>query len=544
MRSLRGILAVVVVVLIGVVAVALAVGGGEDGESGESAGGGQPRYGGTLVLALPQDPGMLNPALTTSGITHPVTGSIFNGLVRLDSSFEPKPDLARSWEVSGDGRTYTFELAPGVRWHDGRPFSSADVKFTFEQILLKFHPDTRQLAKVIERIDTPDDQTVVFRLRTAYPPFVRYLDESSGAILPQHLYAQGDPLTNPANAKPVGTGPFKVQSIRQGNQIELVRNDEYFKKGLPYLDRIVYRVAPPPAAFQAFQANEVDLLLFPTPPDVTRVKAAEGVVVSEKGREGFARVIRLIPNLRRKPFDDVRVRQAIAYAIDRPFIAKAAYAGTLKPATGPISQDFPPFYTDDVPTYERDPGKAKRLLDQAGLEPGQDGVRLRTSLIFDPGFAPTAELVKQQLRDVGIDLELRVMDFNAWVKRLYIDKDFDIGYSQLTDPPDPDIGTRSVYACSAIVPAPFTNGASYCNRKVDRLFARAATETDTDRRIALYHEVQRIIQRDQPQIFLVDGTGPYIHNADFTGFADAGAMGPYLFGETTWWTKGSESPAG
>ena len=544
MRSMKMMLAVGVVLVIAVVAVVLVAGGGDEGEDArEKVAGGQPRYGGSLVVSLPQDPGMLNPAITTSGIAHPVTGSIFNGLVRLDRDFAPQPDLARSWQVSDDGRTYTFALARDVRWHDGKPFSSADVKFTFERILLKLHPDTRRLAEVVERIETPDEQTVVFRLKTAYPPFLKYLDEASGAILPRHLYAQGDPLTNPANAKPVGTGPFKVRSIRQGDRIELVRNDDYFKQGLPYLDRVAFRVSPPPAAAQAFQAGEVNLLLFPTPPDVARLKATPGAVVSEEGREGFARVIRLIPNLKRKPFGDRRVRQAMAYAIDRPFIAKAAYAGTLKPATGPISQFFEPFYSDDVPKYARDPARARRLLDEAGLKPGRGGVRLRTSLIFDPGFARTAQLVKQQLADVGIALDLRVMDFNAWVKKLYIDKDFDIGYSQLTDPPDPDIGTRGVYACSSIVPAPFTNGASYCNRRVDALFARAATETDEEKRLALYEEVQQIIQRDQPQIFLVDGIGPTILKADFKGFADAGAMSPYGFAETTWWTKGRQAAA-
>lgn len=517
-------------------------GGGQAGSGGGQAGSGEsPKYGGTLVVAATGDPGVLNPAITSAGTTHPVTGQIFNGLVRLDREFEPQPDLARGWEVSSDGRTYTFKLAR-ARWHDGRPLTSADVKYTFENVLLELHPRTRILDQVVEDIQTPDDQTVVFRLKRRYTPFLKFLDEDNGAILPKHRYQGTDPLTSPANDEPVGTGPFKVESIRKGDQIVLVRNDGYFKEGLPYLDRIVFRVLPPPAALQAFQAGQVDYLPSPAPPDIARLKNTEGVVVTEKGREGFARVIRLIPNLRREPFDDLRVRRAMAHALDLEFIAKAAYAGTLKPATGPLSREFERFYTNNVPKYPYDPPRARRLLDQAGLDPKENGLRFSTTLIYDPSFARTAQLVKEQLREVGIELDLQVMEFQAWVKKLYIDKDFELGYSQVTDPADPDIGLRRIWTCSNIVPAPFTNGAGYCNRRVDRLFTRAATMPPGEQRVDLYKQIQQLIVRDEPHIFLVDGIGPYIYKDEFTGFAQAGSKAPYYFGETVWSQKGSESP--
>lgn len=518
-------------------------GGGGQVRGGSTAGGQGPRYGGTFVVALSADPGLLNPALSPSGLTHPVTGQIFDGLVRLGDHYNPLPDLARSWGVSKDGRTYTFHLAHGVRWHDGKPFSSADVKYTYDDVLLKFGSRTRQLASVIRRIDTPDANTVVFQLRTRYTPFLKWLDEDNGAILPAHLFRGTNPLTNPADAKPVGTGPFMFQSEIKGNQITLVRNPHYFEPGKPYLDRIVFRVIPPPQALQAFQAGEVQLLLFPTPPDLRVLARTPGVTVTEEGRQGFARVVRMIPNLRRKPFDDVRVRQAISYAIDRPFIAKAAYGGTVQPATGPISSDFKPWYTDAVMKFPYDPAKAKSLLDQAGLKPGKDGVRLRTSLIFDPGFALTAALLKTQLSQVGIALNLQVMDFNAWVNKLYIKMDFELGYSQITDPADPDIGTRALFACDNRVPVPFANGAGYCNPEVDRLFARAAQTPDQATRIALYDKAQQIIVRDQPNFFLVGGVGvPWAWSNRFAGVSAAGAKSPYYFGQTTYSTAGSTSP--
>src|SRR5215213_5639968 len=160
----------------------------------------KPRYGGTLVVAS-GDPGPLNPAISSSGQLHPVSGEIFSGLVRLDRHFAAKPDLARSWTVSKDGKTYRFNLEPNVKWHDGQSFSSADVKFTYEQILLKLHPRTRLLADVIQRVDTPSKNVVVFRLKQRYAPFLAWLDEDNGAILPQHLYEGTDPLTNPTNLR-------------------------------------------------------------------------------------------------------------------------------------------------------------------------------------------------------------------------------------------------------------------------------------------------------------------------------------------------------
>lgn len=530
-----------VLVVLAMVAVAC---GGDDNEPARGPGGEQPKYGGTLVVATAGDPGALNPAITTSGITHPVTGQIFNGLVRLNREFTPQPDLAKSWDVSSDRRTYTFRLQEGVQWHDGRPFSSDDVKFSFEQVLVKFSQRTgAALGPILDSIDNPNPNTVVFRLKQPYAPLLELLDEDNGPILPKHLYEGTDPFTNPANARPVGTGPFKFESALPGDRITLVRNPNYFKKGQPYLDRIVFRIiAAPPQSLQALQAGEADLILFPIPPLVEQLRKLSGVVVTESGREGFARVIRLIPNLRRKPFDDVRVRQAMAYAIDREFIARTVYAGLFQPATGPISRGLTWAYTDDVRKFPRDLEKAKALLDEAGLRPGPDGVRLRASFIFDQGFAAAADLLKQQLGEAGIAVDQQLMDFNGWVKKLYIDWDFELGYSQLTDPPDPDFAAKSIFTCANIVKVPFVNGGGYCNPKVDDLFARAGAETDRDRRAKLYREVQQVIVEDQPQIFLVDGIGPWAYSDRFRGFEDAGAKGPYYFGHTTWDTRGSDSP--
>lgn len=169
-------------------------------------------------------------------------------------------------------------------------------------------------------------------------------------------------------------------------------------------------------------------------------------------------------------------------------------------------------------------------------------MRFRASFIFDQSFAPAADLLKQQLGEVGIAVDEQLLDFGGWVKKLYIDWDFELSYSQLTDAPDPDFGAKSVFTCASIVKVPFVNGEGYCNPKVDDLFARAAAETDRDKRAKLYHDVQQVIVEDQPQIFLVDGVGPWAYSAQFRGFQDAGSKAPYYFGHTVWDTRGSASP--
>ena len=497
------------------------------------------RYGGTLVVAA-GDPVSFNPAITSSGQTHPVTGQIFNGLIRLDRYFRARPDLARTWNVSKDGRTYTFNLAPNVRWHDGRAFTSADVKFTYEEVLLKLHPRTRTLADVVERISTPSRNVVVFRLKTRYAPFLSWLDEDNGAILPKHVYEGTDPLRNPANQQPIGTGPFKFESYKSGDRTVLVRYPAYFKPGLPRIDRLIFRIMGSTQATQAFEAGEVDVHMFPSGPDAQRFLNRSGVTVTERGREGSARVVPLILNTKRSPFDDVRARRAIAYSLDTDFIARTAYAGVLKAARSPLTRFIPWAYTSKVQQYRHDPGRANAILDEIGLRRGAGGVRFRTSLIFDAGFARHAELIKAQLGEVGIVVDLRLMEMNSWVQRLYIQKDFDMGYTNYTHPPDPDVGWKRIYLCSNIVAAPFTNGASYCNQEVDRLFDQAARELDERKRGDIYKRLQRILASDLPVIPLADGIGPWVlRTSEFRGFGNAGSKEQFAFGEQVWWTKGA-----
>ena len=219
-----------------------------------------PVRGGTFVTALSGDPGHLNPAISTMGVTHEASELMFNGLVGMDQNLNPIPELASSWTIEEDGALYRFTLKDGVTWHDGVAFTSRDVKFTFEELLLKFHGRTRaSIRPNLAGIDTPDERTVVFRFREPYAPLLSQLDVTEAPILPSHVYAGSDPERNPANLRPIGTGPFKFGSFNQNSDLTLVRNPAYFKPGLPYLDTVKMRIIPDAAArILALQKGEVD----------------------------------------------------------------------------------------------------------------------------------------------------------------------------------------------------------------------------------------------------------------------------------------------
>lgn len=508
--------------------------------------GGRPVRGGSVVVAVSSDPGGLNPAVTTQGGVHLVCGSIFSGLVAHDFQLNPVPDLAESWDVSPDARVYTFHLAPGALFHDGEPVTSEDVRFTFEEMLLKFHSRARSsVGDNLRRVLTPDPHTVVFEFERPYAAFLQLADVTNAPVMPKHLYEGTDPLTNPHNTRPVGSGPFKFQEWLKGDHITLTRNDKYFKPGKPYLDRVVYRVMPSAsAAAIAFEKGEVDYFLNPTPLDVARLKDLPGVVITVKGREGYATVETLIPNLARAPLSDPRVRRAMAHAIDKDFLVDKVLFGMGVPATGPISRLLAWAYNPNVETYAKDVALANRLLDEAGQARGADGVRFHLKFVVASTYAKVAEAVRDQLREVGIAVELQQMEFSAAVEAVYVRKDFDLAYASFENGPDPDIGVKRTVVSTNIGPIPFSNGAGYRNPRIDELFAAAASELDKQKRAAAYFEAQEILARDVPYFWLYEPKSASAYREGLRGMYEWSAKSNIYFAQDAWWADGRRSGGG
>ncbi|MGI8836064.1 MAG: ABC transporter substrate-binding protein [Pyrinomonadaceae bacterium] len=431
------------------------------------------------------------------------------------------------------------EIAEAV-FHDGVPVTSQDVKFTFEQLLMKYHSRTRtSVGDNLEQVSTPDAHTVVFEFKRPYAVFLQLIDASNAPVMPKHLYDGTDPLTNPHNTNPVGSGPFKLQEWLKGDHLTLVKNERYFKAGKPYLDRIVYKVMPTGAlATIAFERGEVDYLLGASPLDITRLKNMPGVVVSDKGREGFATVETLIPNMTRAPLSDLRVRRAIAHAIDKQFLVDKLLFGQGIAATGPVSHMLAWAYNPNVEKYEHNVALANQLLDETGQQRGADGTRFHVKFVHAASYAKVAEALRDQLREVGIAVDLQHMEFAAAVDAVYIKKDFDLGFASFENGPDPDIGVKRTVVSSNIGPIPFSNGAGYRNPRVDELFTLAASELDKQKRAAYYFEAQDILVKDLPYFWLYEPNSSAAYRTGLHGMYEWSAKSNIYFAQDAWWADG------
>jgi len=476
----------------------------------------------TLVVSQGGDPGALNPAVTTSGNTHPVTDQMFNGLVGLDEQLNPIPELAERWEIEDNGATYRFHLRRDVRWHDGETFTSADVKFTFEEALLKYHSRTRAaLEGLLTRIDTPDPHTAVMHLARPYGPLLQRLDVVEASIIPKHQYAGHDLLSGEPTRRPIGTGPFRFVGYTPGDRLVLERNPDYFRQGLPGVDRLVFRILPNPVtAVAALENGEVDYIGSVPGPDVARLRASPAIAVvpSTGGSGGSVCQDVLIPNVTRPPFNNLHVRRAFAHALDRRFIVERVYFNQGQPATGPISHLLAWAYTPEVRQYPHDVRNADRLLDAGGFRRNANGERFGVTFTHASNHHRLGQVLREQLKAVGIRLDLEVLDFNAQVEKVFVKKSFDLGLASFCNGADPEIGVRRVYVSSNIGPFPFSNGAGYRNPRIDALFDEAASVVDRADRREHYLAIQRLLAEEVPYFWLIDSEGLRAHRRAFTGF--------------------------
>ncbi|MBA3801106.1 MAG: ABC transporter substrate-binding protein [Geodermatophilaceae bacterium] len=486
-------------------------------------------------MAIGSDPGHLNPAITTSGATHTASELIYNGLVGLDENLKPIPELAESWTIEGDGVQYTFKLRDGVTWHDGMPFTSADVKFTFEQVLLKLHSRTRSsVGPALDGIDTPDAMTVIFRFKQAYAPLLQQLDVTEAPIVPQHIYEGTDPAENPANAAPIGTGPFAFVSYAPDSEIRLKRNEAYWAPGLPKLDEVVMRViAETGSQVIALEKGEVDWIWGVPGPDEERLDADPEIELLRTDRNpgGSNCIMTVSFNLDHPILQDLRVRQAIAHAVDRQQIVDNILFGQGRVATAPISSGIAWAHADDVvlPAYDR--AAAMALLDQGGWKAGangkrvaagvtgvEDGTPLTLDFLHFPSFSRYGELLRSQLGEVGIDLTLVPLEPPVFAETVFTNRDFDTNVISYCNGPDPEIGVRRMFDSAQIGPVPFSNAAGYRDSAVDALFTEAQQTIELAARGEIYRRIQETVAAAQPYVWLVETSGVRAYRSPCQGF--------------------------
>jgi peptide/nickel transport system substrate-binding protein len=457
-----------------------------------------------LVAAIEEDPSVINAAMTSLPSSAATSAPIYSALTHIPREGVIEPELAERWEISPDGKTYTFHLRKGVTWHDGKPFTSADVKFSIENFTMKLHPWGKVAYKVVESIDTPDDYTVVYHLKQPSASFMSATDFACAPILPKHIWEGTDFLKNPANQHPIGTGPYKFAEYIRGQSIRYVRNDAYFGAKKPYFDELIFRIIPDGATrLAALQSKEIDVIYWNAFPqsDAARLAAQPGIGLRKTTNRGAAYLG--ILNTRQAPLSDARVRRAIFLALDRKFMRENVDSGmTSAPMVGPLWPTSE-LINKALVDYPHDVAQANQLLDEAGVKRGPDGKRMTLSVLWQSsiiGAAKIAEIMQRNLNDVGIDVDLQPLDRGTLNQKAYVSNNFGLVIEPIVLGPDPDIGTERLFNSQNILNSPYVNNSAYANPELDKLFDEQRTKTNLAERKAIYDKIQEILWRDLPVI--------------------------------------------
>jgi len=508
---------------------------------------GTPQTGGTLVMVVQPEPPTLASYQSTSGPIGQVATKVYEGLLEYDFELKPRPGLARSWSVSADGKTITFMLQEGVKFHDGKPFTSEDVKFTILDVLKKTHPRGLNTFRAVETIDTPNPLTAVFRLSEPAPYMLMALSGYESPMLPKHVFGTGDIAKHPSADRPVGTGPFRFVEWQKGQFMRFDRNPDYWKKGRPYLERIVARfIADGSTRAAVLETREAQIAGFSAvlPVDVRRLEKMPHIAITTRGYEMQSPIVELDFNTKAKPFDDARVRQAVAYAVDRKFVIDNIWFGFGRPATGPINSNFKAtgIYTSDVRNYNVPNGvdMANKILDDAGYARGAGGVRFEIVHDVTPygeEWRRFGEYVQQQLAKIGIKATLRYEDVPTWLRRVYTNYDYQLTNNWIQTLADPVIGVHRLYHSKLIrAGTVFVNGTRWSTPETDSLMDRASVETDPKKRATLYHEFQKRVVQESPIVFVHELDFVTVHDKRLQGFL-VSPLGIYANFDQAWLQK-------
>jgi peptide/nickel transport system substrate-binding protein len=465
----------------------------------------EPRRGSVLNVHLGSEQRILNPSLRASTGVYIVTSKIIEALVDLDADGKPVPQLATSWSSSADGKSITFKLREGVKWHDGKPFTSADVQYNALELWKKQLNYATALQLYLRAVDTPDAHTAVFRYERPMPLDLQLRALADlGYVVPRHVFEGRNVLENPANTAPIGTGPFKFVDYQRGQYIIAERNPDYWRKGQPYLDRIVWRIiTDKSAATAALETGEVQLSAYSqiSLADLDRLRKNPRFEVRSKGLEANVFNNTLEFNFRRKELADVRVRRAIVHAVDIDFFISNFLYGLGKAATGPIPAGSSFFPKGSKPPYPFDIKRANALLDEAGYKRAKDGQRFALKLVpiqNGEDVSLFATYLQQSLEAVGIKVDIVQYDIAGALTAVYKDSNFDIatGWHQYRG--DPAVSTTVWYRSGSPAGAPWTNQYGWQSTKVDKLIDDAASEINPVKRRALYADWLKLVNEELP----------------------------------------------
>ncbi len=485
-------------------------------DSGASSPGGDGEN--VLIVRATGDPMSFNPDTTADDNAYAIVQNLFNRLVKLDASKQVIPDLAKDWEVSEDGLAITFYLNENAKWHDGEPVTSEDVKYTFETIQANKTYYFSSRLEIVDSIETPDDHTVVFHMKSPDVSFIADLGWYATFILPEHVFNTDVSWEdNAASKEPIGSGPFKFGEFKQGVNVTLVPNEDYHE-GKPKIDKLVFSIIPDEqTAIQALINGEIDVFENVPSSSVEQLKSRDNVRLELNEYPSPARIIF---NLTKEEVADVNVRQAIATAIDKEEISKKVYSGIQKPEYSmyPSLIDWAANTEDTSPEFNIE--KAEQILIDAGYEKDSNGFYVSgipLEVFEGSGYPDMANLMKATLAKAGIGIDIKVSEFNAWNQKITVDKNFELELQGGFMGPDPAALAKR-YGTGV-----GSNYGEYSNSKFDELTKKAASTGDQELRAQYYKEAQAILAEDLPFIPIVTFAGYDANNSSFVNLPIDGA---------------------
>ncbi|MBV5338740.1 MAG: peptide-binding protein [Deltaproteobacteria bacterium] len=465
-----------------------------------------PAFGDSLVEGTIGEASTLIPLLATDSASHAVAGQIYNGLVKYDKNLNIVGDLAESFDISKDGLTIAFHLRRGVKWHDGAPLTARDVLYTYQVTIDPKTPTAyAEDFKQVKSIAAPDSYTI----RVTYDsPFAPALASWGVSILPAHLLEGKDITTSPLARKPIGTGPYRFKEWVSGQKIVLEANNNYFE-GRPYIDRFIYRIIPDSSTmYMELKAGTIDLMTL-TPVQYARQTAAKSFTSRfNKYRYPSSSYLYMGYNLRHPLFGDKRIRQAMTAAINKDELIQGVLFGMGQRSVGPIVPGRWAYNTA-LKDIGYDPQRAAELLAEAGWkEKNDDGILVKNgkpfkfTILTNQGNQQrlmTAQIIQQRLRQVGIDVKIRVVEWAAFLKEFVNKGNFEVVLLAWSISQDPDM--YDIWHSSKNKPGEL-NFIGFNNPEVDRLLIEGRSTFDIEKRKKAYFRIQEILADEQPYTFL------------------------------------------
>ena len=509
--------------------------------------------GGTFLLNLGGEPTTLNPLNSIDQYSTNVQNYILEGLLtRNDDTYDWEPALAEKWDISKDGKVFTFKLRPGVAWHDGKPLTAEDVKFSFDVV---FDPKyqtahKRPYYEGIEKVEVVDPQTVRFTTKEKY--FANFETAATMPVIPKHIYGDAESGSK-INKSLIGTGPYILDKYEQGKRIVLKRNDKWYGTNLPFnkgqnnFDQLVLRfVKEDSVALEMLKKADIDYEGFTPETYVEKAKGPEwgAKVFKVKAVNSAPKSYGFIAwNLAKPMFQDKKVRLALAHLVNRKLMIEKFRFGMSDPATGPvhISSEYA---SQKVKPIDFDPKKALALLKEAGWDDSdKDGVLDKvidgqktpmtiTVMTANPDTMKYLTMFKEDAKQVGVNIEPKYLEWNSFVK-LLDDKKFD-GMTLAWGGGSVDIDPKQIWHSASVVSGG-SNFIGYKNPEVDKLIDEARGTMDKKKRIPILRKIYELIAADAPYVFLFnDKYALYGYTAKIGKTKDTFK---YSIGTTYWWAK-------